>query len=225
MAFKFEIIKYDISKFPFAEIIKKILNVDSLEKIHDKFMFSNDIKGIGSDTQTSAHEIFYAHLNKNNSEILSLYYKFISEVLFKKFDNQILFQKKPGFRIQNLNNKAVSTWHSDGDDENKHPPGEINIFLPLTRAFGNNSIWIETEPGKQDYHPIRLEYGEFLIFDGNNCKHGNYKNDTNITRVSFDFRILKREDYNPNYPIKTATMGLSYVIGEYYLDRNSIVNL
>jgi ectoine hydroxylase-related dioxygenase (phytanoyl-CoA dioxygenase family) len=225
MAFNLEIIKYDIDKYPFAKIVRNFLNINSLENIQDNYKFSSDIKGIGSDTQTSAHEIFYTHLNKKNSEILSLYYKFISDVLFKKFDDQILFQSKPGFRIQNLKNKAVSTWHSDGDESNKHPYGEINIFLPLTRAFGNNSIWIESEPDKQDYHPVKLDYGEFLIFDGNNCKHGNYKNDTNITRVSFDFRILKREDYNPNYPVKTATMGLSYVIGEYYMDQYSISNL
>ena len=225
MAFNLEIIKYDIDKYPFAKIVTNFLNVNSLENIQDDYKFSSDIKGIGSDTQTSAHEMFYTHLNKKNSEILSLYYKFISDVLFKKFDDQILFQSKPGFRIQNLKNKAVSTWHSDGDENNKHPHGEINIFLPLTRVFGNNSIWIESEPGKQDYHPVKLDYGEFLIFDGNNCKHGNYKNDTNITRVSFDFRIIKREDYNPNYPVKTATMGLSYVIGEYYMDQYSISNL
>ena len=131
MHFEQKIIKYDINSFPFSEIIKKFLNVKSLELLHEKYNLSNDIKEIGSDTKTDAHEIFYRNLNSNNLNINNLYYKFIEEILFKEFDDKILFQKKPGFRIQHPNNVAVSTWHADGDDVNKHPKGEINIFLPL----------------------------------------------------------------------------------------------
>ncbi len=61
-----------------------------------------------------------------------------------------------------------------------------------------------------------------MIFNGHECVHGNYVNDTHITRISFDFRVMKRQDYDPTYKVKTATMGHSYIIGEYYLDKDSL---
>tara|TARA_B100000315_G_C14394746_1_gene503693 strand:- start:445 stop:774 length:330 start_codon:yes stop_codon:yes gene_type:complete len=104
-----KIIKYDLSLFPFAEIVKKFLNVESLELLHKKYQFTDEIKAIGSDTHTEAHKAFYKNLNNNNLNINTLYYQFIEKVLFKEFDENIIFQKQPGFRIQSPNNVAVST--------------------------------------------------------------------------------------------------------------------
>ena len=94
--------------------------------------------------------------------------------------------------------------------------------MPLTNSFGNNSLWIESKPGLKDFHPVKLNLGEFLIFNGSECVHGNHKNDTLISRLSLDFRLMPKKNYNPNYQNKSASMNLSYKIGSYYADKNLI---
>ena len=43
------------------------------------------------------------------------------------------------------------------------------------------------------------------MFNGGECIHGNKTNNTGKTRVSFDFRILPLENYNPDYKARTRT--------------------
>ena len=71
-----------------------------------------------------------------------------------------------------------------------HNPKEINFFVPQTPAFETNTLWIESEEGKEDFEPVTLKPGEFLRFDGANLMHGAKENHTGKTRVSFDFRIM-----------------------------------
>jgi ectoine hydroxylase-related dioxygenase (phytanoyl-CoA dioxygenase family) len=65
--------------------------------------------------------------------------------------------------------------------------------MPLTKAYGTNSLWIESCPGKKDYSPVSLNYGDILQFDGANLYHGTEVNKTGQTRVSLDFRILPKK--------------------------------
>ena len=59
-------------------------------------------------------------------------------------------------------------------------------------------------------------YGEFYLWDGANLLHGNKLNDTNNTRVSFDFRILPRSKYNEDNIKESITNNTKMVIGEYW---------
>lgn len=60
----------------------------------------------------------------------------------------------------------------------------------MTNVFGANTLWLESLPGKNDYRPMEMKYGEFLQFNGNECKHHTVKNETDVCRVSFDFRVI-----------------------------------
>ena len=75
----------------------------------------------------------------------------------------------------------------------------------------------KSEIGKKDYTPIELVYGEYAQFIGNKLTHGNKLNDTNCTRISFDFRILPCEKYKY---MKTrpasVTSSKKFEIGGYY---------
>ena len=71
--------------------------------------------------------------------------------------------------------------------------GRLNVWVPLTNVWGENSLWIESEIGAKDYKPITLKAGQALIFDGVNLGHGSKIHTTNSTRVSFDFRYLPGE--------------------------------
>ena len=89
-------------------------------------------------------------------------------------------------------------------------------MVPLTQACDTSAMWIESEPGKGDYRPINLEYGEAAQFDGNTCLHGSKVNTTGKTRVSFDFRLLSVEDYRKAELKRSLAAGLPFTIGGYY---------
>ena len=91
----------------------------------------------------------------------------------------------------------------------------MNFFLPFTRAYGTNTIWVESEEDEGDYKPMNIKYGEFVQWDGSNLSHGNKKNITQTTRVSVDFRVMPYSTYKPSNhgSINTKT---KFEIGGYY---------
>tara|TARA_B100001123_G_scaffold450645_1_gene622718 strand:- start:1900 stop:3330 length:1431 start_codon:yes stop_codon:yes gene_type:complete len=230
-------IKYDIKKYNFVKLVEELYHT-SLETLHTtldtEYVIPDGIDGLGQDTNSILHKIFYDKLHSGWDELTQLYTKFIENVVsiyletsYKNGDGTIfLYQSHPTFRIHYVGNRAITTWHEDGDENHKHPKGELNFWLPLTKVYGENTLWVESKPGLKDYHPVETEPGYMLVFDGNRCSHGNKVNTTQHTRVSFDFRILPIQYYDPTYPHKTATKGWRYIIGEYYtlFDKNGIFN-
>ena len=214
------LIKYNLEKYNFVKLIEDLYE-HKLDDLHtiltEKFDIPDGVAGLGKDTHSNLHRKFYSKLNSGWVEIHNLYDKFIKEVVALYYDKELfLYQSFPTFRIHYVGNRVITTWHKDGDENHKHPPGELNFWLPLTNTFGENTMWVESKPGMKDYHPIETTAGHMLVFDGNRCSHGNKVNSTSKTRVSLDFRILPINAYNPAYPHKTATKGWRYIIGEYY---------
>lgn len=105
----------------------------------------------------------------------------------------IVYQTVPTFRVQIPGNLSVGEFHTDKDYN--HGEEEINWWIPVTRAYGTNTVWIESEPNKKDYQPYELGPGQALIFSGANLSHGNKVNDTPHTRVSLDFRVVPARDF------------------------------
>jgi hypothetical protein len=85
--------------------------------------------------------------------------------------------------------------HKHCDADYHHQQNEINFWLPLTRSFGNNTLWSESAPGRQDFHPFELEVGEMMQFWGNQCTHYTVPNDTDHTRITVDFRVIPLPQY------------------------------
>jgi hypothetical protein len=66
----------------------------------------------------------------------------------------------------------------------------INFHIPLTPVYGTNPLFIESHPGREDWHPLLTKtVGLGFIFDGARCIHFTLENTTDHTRVSLDFRI------------------------------------
>lgn len=99
-----------------------------------------------------------------------------------------MFQRAPGLRISTPSSEALGKMHCDRDYH--HQPAEINFWVPLTSTAGNNSLWVESEPNKGDFAPLTMRYGQVCRFFGNQCRHLTYPNNSNSTRVSFDFRVV-----------------------------------
>tara|TARA_R110002110_G_scaffold234140_3_gene450261 strand:+ start:1771 stop:2475 length:705 start_codon:yes stop_codon:yes gene_type:complete len=209
-----KILEYSTKKYNFAELVGGLFPVDLSE------LDNEDQKGsltLGKDTHTSFHRVFYDRLDSGWPEFVDLYHSFLREVIHPLFEDDVLiFQKYPGIRFNRPGAKAVYKWHSDGDEDHSHPLGEVNVFLPITRCIGNNSMWHETIPGMGDWRPLEIDYGKFLIGYLNQCRHGNKTNDTGKTRASFDFRVMPGFAYDENCPLQSCTTKQRFLVGDYY---------
>jgi hypothetical protein len=210
------ILTYDTKKYDFRSIVQRMLCFDDLEQIHTLYpdLTKPTVINFSNDQQTAIHKLFY------NSPLLpefeELYRKFVKEVIAQFFidEKEIVYQKRPTFRVHLPNNVAIGEKHCDADYN--HPAGEINFWVPLTRVWGNNGFWVESSPGKGDFHPIgTLKYGDIFRFYGNKCQHYNNANDTGSTRVSFDFRVIPISRYVPSTSTSVKSK-LKFEIGEYY---------
>ncbi len=209
--------KYNINKYPFKELIEELYGIKELSKIHllkedllpEKLNFSNE-------ANTKFHRLFYDKLNNNWHNFIDIYKNFIKNEISKLVKKPFLYQSLPTYRVQLPNSQSVHKWHYDSDADHKHPDGEINFCIAITEMKETTAIWSESEPGKKDFSPMEIDYGEYYHFNGNKCTHGNKKNVSNKSRISFDFRIMPYEKYNPNYNILSVANKKKFEIGDYY---------
>ena len=200
-------ITYDTKKYNFKQIIEKLFQ-DKLENLHQNI----EILDVNTDQSTVFHKKYYEGVA--HGPFFKIYENFVKEIIQPAIEEEILFQAIPTFRVHMKGNLAVGAFHRDSDYS--HNSNEVNIFLPLTNAYGNNTIWVESEFGKEDFAPMNTNYGEIHIWDGANLKHGNKLNDTELTRVSFDFRVLKKSNYQIDNIKKSFTNETKMEIGGYW---------
>lgn len=209
-------INYSIKDYPFADIINNILDTSNLSKIHEEDHFEKyDIFKREEDQGTKYHKLYY---NNYKKQILPLYDKFILNVIRPLYNEEIVYQKIPTFRLHFPGNIAVGEYHKDKwyRDKDWHKEVcELNYYLPFTKAYGTNTIWVESEEDKGDYTAMNVEYGECVQWNGANLTHGNKQNLTNITRVSVDFRIIPYSKYKPSNHGAINTK-VEFAIGGYY---------
>ena len=215
-----KILKYDKQRYKFTQEIEKIFNVSDLTLLHKHRheLFPDYELGFHNEVKTDYHKLFYSVLNDEtkNHDIKKAYRLFIEEVVSPFFSQSFCYQGFPSFRVHLPDKKAVNKWHYDSDKDHKHPEGEINFQIALTDSANTQAMWIETVPGLKDFFPVNLKKDEFVIFNGNKCTHGNKPNETDLTRVSMDFRVLPLERYDPESNKASAEKGTKFVVGSYY---------
>ena len=211
-----EKIKYSIEDYPFADIIAVILNTTNLPKIHKEDHFKKyDLFTRDKDQSTKYHKLYYDNFFK---KIKPTYTHFIKNIIRPLYNEEIVYQKIPTFRLHFPGNIAVGEYHKDKwyrDKEWHEEVCEMNFYLPFTKAYGTNTIWVESEEDKKNFSDMRTEYGECVRWDGVNLTHGNKQNLTNTTRISVDFRVIPFSKYRPSNhgSINTKT---KFEIGGYY---------
>lgn len=207
---------YEKQKFDFVKLVEDLYQAKDLSELHliDPELCGSKKLEQKNEAETYFHKVFYDKL-KNWDEIKKVYEDFIKEVIAPQFSKSFLYQAFPSFRVQVPNQTAVSKWHYDNDEDHGHPEWEINFQIPLTKCYDTNCTWIESVPGLEDYRPIEMSVGEYAIFNGNRCRHGNKSNTTGKTRVSFDFRVLPYNRYNKEEK-KFSFYGKEFAPGEYY---------
>lgn len=127
-------------------------------------------------------------------EFTRIYLTFLRDVVRKDLgEDMVLYQRIPTLRVHLAGAPAIGRPHRDADY--RHTAFELNYWLPLSNCHGANSLWIESERGRGDFHPIVAEYGQVVRFYGNQVWHYTVRNDSEKTRVSFDFRVIRFSDF------------------------------
>ncbi len=221
--------KFDIKTFKFREVFidhfakYKAKNLENIHRVLPNQYLPKKVVKVENDQNQNIYKYLYKidkgyELKKRNksSSFLKSFDKFIHFLAKNVFKESLVYQSKPTLRVMFPNNKAVGDFHRDR--EYNHPLEEINIWVPITSSKNTNSIWIESKFDKNDYMPMNLKYGEFLIFDSG-LKHGNKINLENKTRLSFDFRVIpyslwSKKDIKNNKVSVDAKK--AFKIGDYY---------
>lgn len=150
---------------------------------------------------------------ENSAKFRNCYREFVQGIVNDSIGASCYYQAVPTLRFHFPDPEGFGErpqWHADimlG-----HPPGEINIWVPITPAVNGNTISILhrgvsvelLEAVEHDYRlfdgrfdsecsakslPVEMSPGSYLIFDPR-CIHATQKNVTPSTRVSMDFRII-----------------------------------
>jgi len=199
---------YPLDRFDFPEWVRRTLDVPDLGGLH---AWLEPPTG----EVTPAHRRFYHAF----AEIAPIYHDFVAERIAPLFGEPVYVQRVPTLRISLPNGTAVSHFHRDS--EFHHQPATVNFWLPLSPAFGTNTVWIESAPDRGDFGPADLVPGQVLQFDAINLRHGNRCNETGRTRVSFDFRVIPRRLYRSTGQY-TVTSNMRMEIGEYYMTLDQL---
>nr|ADU56151.1 hypothetical protein CA915-30 [uncultured organism CA915] len=199
---------FDQDRFPFVGRVSEMFGGTDLARL-DHCAVVHPPPGT-TDQATEAHTRFYAGFDG----IRGMYHDFLRTYILPLFSGDVCVQAVPTFRVCPPGGVAVSTFHRDADFH--HQPGTVNFWLPLTPAFGTNSIWIESAADRGDYQPVNLVPGEVLQFDAITLRHGNMANDTGACRVSFDFRVIPLDRFEDT-GLSTVTSGTPMRLGAYYM--------
>ncbi len=194
---KYTRLRYDVTEVPLADLVREVMGEEDLEGL----AASDRVATRETDQSTPYHRRFY-----DNVDVISPVYRTLVHRLLGDEVDAVYIQRIPTFRVHLRNSVAVGSWHRDRDFG--HDPSEVNYGVPLTRAYGNNTLWVDEEP-------VHAEYGEVIVCDGANSWHGRVVNDTETSRVSMDFRTLPRSSYEPN-DRKSISYGLPFRLGEYW---------
>ena len=109
----------------------------------------------------------------------------ITPEIHEIFGLDLAIQKKLNLSIQ-MPEDENSVLEKHTDFRSGDSPFQRVIWIPLTDSFDSNAMFMENELG--NYEPVKVNFGEFLIFDPN-TNHGNIVNKTKKTRVSVNIRV------------------------------------
>ena len=219
-----------ISKYEFSHELKNfhmILNEPFISD--DEKTSTQRIKIIGNDRTSVFYDDYHNFIDKT-SFFNDIYHKFISDYVKPLYavNGRIVVQKTPNLRISFPNTTAIGKHVNENESDNViglhkdsdfgHHPSEVNFIIPLTDMFDTNSIYYEPYIGSglstNEFLNLKLSSDEFFICKFNQLLHFNKINDTGVTRMSLDFRIIPYDKYIENEEYFKNT---KFELGRYYI--------
>eukprot|EP00617_Octactis_speculum_P025231 CAMPEP_0185749906 /NCGR_PEP_ID=MMETSP1174-20130828/8614_1 /TAXON_ID=35687 /ORGANISM="Dictyocha speculum, Strain CCMP1381" /LENGTH=255 /DNA_ID=CAMNT_0028426211 /DNA_START=11 /DNA_END=778 /DNA_ORIENTATION=- len=114
-------------------------------------------------------------------------------------DIRFFYQYPPTLRLQPGPSKRYVGRHCDRDYG--HQAGEMNFWMPLTHlSLTRTTLWIESQPGADDFFPVEADHGDIAKFHGTLCRHFVPGNETQFTRVRFLFLCAQLSQSNKIEP-------------------------
>mgnify|MGYP003124358071 FL=1 len=222
-------LNYDLNQFNWPKLVlekiqSKYSDVQNLEYIHN-LLSPRQIFDIASLIQNS-------FLEQEWAEMLD---KFAETYIAPLLDGQrYLIKRQPTLNIVIPNQEAVGRrlpFHQGIFYDNGR--GQGTIWMPLTKCYDSNSMWIagledsrkltkiaieeKLSAGKFDLYstlesiPVTLEPGQAHLFSQEHI-HGNINNLTDITRFAIDWHVLiEGEEYHNRLPGAFFRMPGDYV--------------
>ncbi|CAJ1385339.1 unnamed protein product [Effrenium voratum] len=194
-------LRYDAEKFDFRAIARQLLECPEgtpLEKLHE-VQRSEDFEacpplqlGMTLAGRPAAKQDRVAwRSNRFRLQLREVYRRFVLEEILPSLaatgDSDAAVQFEPVLRVV-MPGHAATKRHRDADYG--HIPEELNFWLPLTSVAGSNSLYLESFPGRGDFHAFEGTNGDGFRWWGNLCEHYAEPNQTSCTRVSLDFRLI-----------------------------------
>lgn len=217
--FEPNILEYCWDDYNFGATVANMLGVDDLGAVRGEDFGVTGVVTRDTDQSSLLHKRFYAEFDR----LAPAYRRFVKEMSRRVFPGVAVYhQAVPTFRVQFPDNLAVGEFHRDSDYG--HRDGALNVWVPLTPAFGSNTVWIETDLGARYYQPHELDPGQVLVFDGVNWSHGNVPNRTGVSRVSFDLRLLPCDKYLDT-GARSVSAGRELRLGDYFAEVDQIATI
>lgn len=207
---------YSLADWPFPTLVSMVFgcNVSRLQSLHEHYKAPEGLLSREKDQSTEMHRIWYRASQGGrmmDAGILPLYRMFLRSVVKPLFDGEDLaYQAVPTFRVHLPGNVAVGEFHTDA--QYGHGDNEYNFWMPFTPAYATNTLALR-EAGETQMWAV--DPGQFLTFDAVRTPHGNLTNETGVTRLSWDFRVIPMSQYRENAS-RTVNSGQRLVIGEYF---------
>ena len=162
-SYKVDKIAYDTRTYQFLDIIQYwfedegILPMSGLPNLHLERTY--DLFERENDQSTIWHKCFYERIRKDDS-FNDSYTDFLHDIIKPRFGEEIVYQKIPTFRVHLPGNISVGEFHKDKHYRNEDwadKVQELNYFVPLTKAYGTNTIWAEPEEDLGAYQEIKAK--------------------------------------------------------------------
>jgi hypothetical protein len=213
------IVSYDTGRYPFRELIAECLGVTTkeLSALH-RDPRAEETKGRRGKMPFFQRAWQLSRGSEPRAKFEALLHKFIAEVAAPNMGagvgtKGVAYQRRATFRVIPPG-PAMGVPHVDA--EYHHPPSEVNWWIPVTKVWGTNTLHVESAPGRGDFAPVELEYGQALRFFGNCCHHYTVANATDATRVSFDVRVVPLEHHIGKEWRDALGRECIYRVGAYY---------
>lgn len=141
------------------------------------------------------------------------WYQLMAETAAERLgmESDVLVQREPNLRVHPPGGQSVP-WHTDADFG--HLAEEWNVWVPLVKCTDDSQrLWV-SHP-QYGTRPVRVHIGEAFCFHGATIRHGCIRNRTDVTRYSFDFRLLAKADYRDEGRT-TVRYGVPLRLGDYW---------
>eukprot|EP00434_Breviolum_minutum_P005106 symbB.v1.2.004501.t1/scaffold250.1/size251770/12 len=160
--------------------------------------FSTDTNLSMLHRQEGAKDLLLRRLTEDPRPFQQIFDRFVREVCVPRIAevyqsavgtglDSIYYQVFPCLRIVQPGDFSIGP---HADVAYGHHPCSVNIYVPLTPINRTSSLFLESAPGRADWHPIVGDYGMVKHFPGAVCAHWTTENNTQETRVSLDVRLI-----------------------------------